>query len=222
MKQALLLLVVFLSVLSCQKKMEKPSYQQPGINTLSRSIISNRRGVPGEATCGQLRTQSPGGWGTQPQGNNPGTYLYANFDNAFPSGLTVGCSPDYNLTLNSASAVSDFLPSGGKAQALTMNYIDPTGLKNVLAGHLVALTISVAFDDSDVTFGEAGITLGAMNIKDGAFEGWNVYDFLIEANQVLGGCSQQFTVQQVLETASKINENYVDGKTDKEYLVCPN
>jgi hypothetical protein len=28
-------------------------------------------------------------------------------------------------------------------------------------------------------------------------------------------------VQQVLETAAAINENYVDGKTDNHYLVCP-
>jgi hypothetical protein len=172
-------------------------------------------------TCGQLKTQTPGGWGSAPTGNNPGAYLSANFANAFPSGLTVGCSPDYNMTFTSNTAVMRFLPAGGKAQTLTMNYIDPVGIKNVLAGHLVALTLSIGFDEADVDFGEAGITLGAMKIKNGAFQDWTVSDFLTEANQVLGGCSKAYSLQQVLQTAASINENYVDGLTDKGYLVCP-
>lgn len=172
-------------------------------------------------TCGQLKTQTPGGWGSAPSGTNPGSYLSANFANAFPSGLTIGCSPDYNMTFTSNTAVMRFLPAGGKAQTLTMNYIDPVGVKNVLAGHLVALTLSVGFDEADADFGEAGITLGAMKIKNGAFKDWTVSDFLIEANQVLGGCSKTYSLQQVLQTAASINENYVDGSIDNGYLVCP-
>ena len=172
-------------------------------------------------TCGQLRTQTPGGWGSAPSGNNAGSYLSANFANAFPSGLTVGCSPDYNMTFTSNTAVMRFLPAGGKAQTLTMNYIDPVGIKNVLAGHLVALSLSVGFDEADVDFGEAGIALGAMKIKNGAFKDWTVTDFLTEANQVFGGCSTSYSLQQVLQAAASINENYVDGLTDNGYLVCP-
>jgi hypothetical protein len=174
-----------------------------------------------EPTCGQLRTQTPGGWGTNAFGNNPGAYRDANFANAFPSGLTVGCTPDYNILFTSSAAVRDFLPSGGKAQAFTMSYIDPTGLKNVLAGHLVALTLSVGFDDADINFGEAGITLGAMQVKNGVFQGWTVADFLLEANRVIGGCSKAYSIHQVLQTAASINENYVDGTTDNGFLVCP-
>ena len=173
-------------------------------------------------TCGQLRTQTPGGWGAKPAGNNPGTYLHANFQNAFPTGLTVGCTTGFTIKLTSASAVTNLLPSGGKAQKLTMSYVNPTGLKNVLVGHLVALTLSVRFDAYDVNFGEAGITLRAMKIASGPFKGWTVADFLAEANRVLGGCSSAFTIEQVLETATKINENYVDGKSDNKFLVCPN
>jgi len=172
--------------------------------------------------CGQLRTQSPGGWGAKPSGTNPGNYLYANFASAFPAGLNVGCSPNFNIQLSSPNAVSNFLPSSGKPQVLTMNYADPLGMKNTLAGHLVALTISVQFDAVDENFGAAEIKLGAMKIGNGAFKDWTVTDFLTEANQVLGGCSQQFTIQQVLETAAHINNNYLDGKTDKGYLTCPN
>ena len=175
---------------------------------------------PPPGDCGQLRTQTPGGWGAKPSGNNPGSYLYANFDAAFPTGLTVGST--FTIRLLEEENVTAFLPSGGQAKALTQNYVNPTDLKNVLAGHLVALTLSVRFDQLDPNFGAAGIHLGDMEIGSGAFDGWTVNAFLAEANKVLGGAASSYTVQQVLETASAINENYVDGKSDKGFLVCPN
>lgn len=175
---------------------------------------------PPPGDCGQLRTQTPGGWGAKPAGNNPGAYLYAHFDAAFPNGLTVGST--YTIKLEEEENVTAFLPSGGQAKKLTQNYVNPTDLKNTLAGHLVALTLSVTFDQVDPNFGTAGINLGDMEIGSGPFDGWTVKAFLAEANKVLGGAASSYTVQQVLETASSINENYVDGKGDKGYLVCPN
>lgn len=174
-------------------------------------------------TCGQLRTQTPGGWGAKPHGNNPGTYLYAHFATAFPSGLTVGVNPDYHVSFTSAQSITNYLPAGGPAKKLTQNYTNPktTDLKNVLVDHLVALTLSVGFDDADPDFGQAGITLGDMQIGSGPFANWTVRAFLAEANKVLGGTST-YTVQQALETAAAINENYTDGTTDKGYLICPN
>ena len=70
------------------------------------------------------------------------------------------------MVFTSNNAIQYFLPAGGKAQALTMNYTNPVGVKNVLAGHLVALSLSVGFDEADADFGEAGITLGAMKVKN--------------------------------------------------------
>ena len=173
---------------------------------------------PGD--CGQLRTQTPGGWGAKPAGNNPGTYLYANFDAAFPAGLTIGST--FTLRLDEEQNVTAFLPSGGQAKKITQNYVNPTNFKNVLAGHLVALTLSVRFDDFDPNFGAAGINLGDMIIGSGPFNGWTVDAFLAEANKVFGSAASIYTVQQVLETATAINENYVDGKKDNGYLDCPN
>ena len=51
------------------------------------------------------------------------------------------------------------------------NYVNPTGLKNTLAGQLVALTLAVRFDGLDPNFGAAGINLGDMEI--GQHEGTN-------------------------------------------------
>ena len=172
-------------------------------------------------TCGQLRTQTPGGWGAKPAGNNPGSYLHANFALAFPGGLTVGCATGNTIKLTSAQAITNLMPAAGKAAKLTMSYVNPAEIKNVLVGHLVALSLSVRFDAYDPNFGSAGITLGAMVIGSGPFKGWTVSAFLEEANKVLGGCSSTYTVEQALTTAAAINENYVDGKMDGKFLTCP-
>lgn len=41
-----------------------------------------RQNCPGGGgeECGQLRTQTQGGWGAEPHGQNPGTFLHANFE----------------------------------------------------------------------------------------------------------------------------------------------
>jgi hypothetical protein len=93
-------------------------------------------------------------------------------------------------------------------------------MKNVLVGHLVALTLSTGFDVYDENFGAGGKALGDMYIGEGSFKGWTVAEFLAEANKVLGGCSTTYTAKQVQETIEKINENYVDGSRDNGFLLC--
>jgi hypothetical protein len=195
-----------------------------GFTAATGSFNGNEHGVcilPPPADCGQLHTQTPGGWGAEPHGNNPGTYLHNNFAAAFPGGLRVGCEGNYHIDLTNAQAITNLLPTGGKAAILTKNETDPAAIKNVLVGHLVALTLSTGFDVYDDNFGQAGITLGQMEIGSGTFAGWTVNEFLAEAHKVLGGCSTSYTPTQVLETASAINENYVDGTMDGGFLDCP-
>jgi len=172
--------------------------------------------------CGPLRTQTPGGWGAEPNGNNPGTYLHANFAAAFPSGLVVGCNGGKKITLTTAQAITDLLPTGGQAAVLTASATNPAEIKNILVGHLVALTLSTRFDVTDADFGDGGVHLGDMVIGSGTFAGKTVSEFLIIANNVLGGCSNAYTAKQVLDTATMINENYVDGNVDNGFLDCPN
>jgi hypothetical protein len=85
---------------------------------------------------------------------------------------------------------------------------------------MVALTLSVGFDTFDSNFGTAGMPLGNMLINSGTFQNWRVADFLAVANRVLGGCSTSYSIQSILETATAINENYVDGNTNGGYLIC--
>jgi hypothetical protein len=202
---------------ACQKQMTS---NETEVITTSESASASTLTT---SSCGQLRTQTQGGWGSKPSGNNPGTYLHANFDAAFGNELTVGCYPDnYYVRLTSAQAITNLLPVGGKAARLTTNYGDPASLKNVLVGQLVALKLSVGFDDWDQNFGKSTTTLGEMIIGSGTFAGTSVYEFLAIGELVLGGCNSEYTVQQIVETASSINENYVDGTTNNGFLLCPN
>ncbi len=176
------------------------------------------QGPGGQDTC-DFRTQTMGGWGAPPHGNNPGTYVHANFASAFPGGLSVGC--DLTLDITSAQAVTDFLPSGGKPRALDQNYTDPTNnLKNVLAGQTVALKLTVLFDRYDPSFSGSTTDLGDLTVVSGTFGGFTVDQVLAEAELILGGCASNFSASEVNDALSSINENFVEG-IDGGFLNCP-
>ena len=165
-----------------------------------------------ECPCYPFRTQTPGGWGAPARGNNPGAYRDAYFPDVFPDGLVVG--GNYTLTLSSSMAVEDFLPSGGQPVALGQDYVDPAGaLNNAFAGHVVALTLSVAFDAADEDFSQSSADLGNLLFKDGnGFDGLTVQDVLDEANIVLGGGVSSYTLGELHTVISMINEYYIDGE----------
>ncbi|MBO9204493.1 MULTISPECIES: hypothetical protein [Niastella] len=208
--------MVATALFSCQKDMSAKNAKADLNSTISTSAVSNA------SPCGQLRTQTQGGWGASPAGNNPGTYLHANFQAAFGEYITVGCSDKYFVKLTSAQAVTNLLPTGGPGAVLTASYTDPASLKNVLVGQLVALKLSVGFDHADPGFGQSSVALGNMIIASGPFKGNTVADFLAIGEEVLSGCSKDFTPQQIVETATSINENFDNGTVDKGFLICPN
>ena len=175
--------------------------------------------TPDSMTRGNFRTQTQGGWGSTPHGNNPGKYVHNNFAGAFPNGLTVGCT--YKITLTSAQAITDYLPAGGTPAVLTTNYTNPTGLKNNLASQLVALTLSVQFDLYDPAFSGSSVQLGNLIIGTGTFKGMTIAAVLSEANKVLGGCPSKYSATEISDVLSSINENFVDGTKNGGFLVCP-
>ena len=168
--------------------------------------------------CGDYRTQTQGGWGSSASGDNPGTYRDANFDLAFPNGLTVGCN--LTLTLTSSSAVENFLPAGGTASMLFIDMVDPIGYGNTLAGQLVALSLSVGFDNYDPDFSPATTPLSDLIIGNGVFAGWTVAMVLLEANKFIGQCQSGYSASELNEVLSRINENFVDGTIDNGFLLC--
>ena len=168
------------------------------------------------------RTQTPGGWGAPAAGNNPGTIRDAHFDAVFPNGLVVGCAAGYSITLTSAQAVEDFLPSGGKPRVLDQDYVDPgkKDLKNTLASHIVALKLSSEMDHYLPDFGGAEYLLCDLILCEGKFAGKKVQQLLNQANKTLGGCPSNFTLEEAIDIISSINENFVDGEIDNGVLCC--
>lgn len=172
---------------------------------------------------GEFRTQTQGGWGAPPHGGNPGTYLHDNFSGAFPNGVTIGCSTGYKITLTSASAVTAFLPQGGKPKAITQNYLNPSNKITVLAGQVLALKLSVGFDIYDDDFGASTINLkDLVYVANGSpLYGLTVEQILNLGEQILGGCSTAFTPAQINEAIANINETFVDGTMAGNVLICP-
>lgn len=173
-----------------------------------------------DSTC-IFRTQTQGGWGSPPNGNNPGAYLHANFDSAFLSGIVVGCDSGFTLTLTTAQAVTDYLPAGGRPAALTASLTDPTGYSNNLASQLVTLALTLGFDQYDAAFGSASSQLADATIASGAFAGWTVQMVFDEANAALGGCSSTYNASTLSGIVAAINESFVDGNIHNSgLLVC--
>jgi hypothetical protein len=175
----------------------------------------------GQQGCPGFRTQTQGGWGSTPNGNNPGMYLQNNFNAAFPQGITIGCNRTLKFT--SALAIRNFLPQGSSPAALTASFVNPTKtqVNNVLAGQVLALAISLGFDQHFPNFGSNPILLKDLIIASGSFQGWTVQQLFNEANKKLGGCASPYSFSQLNQAVSAINENYVDGTTTGNYLICP-
>lgn len=168
-----------------------------------------------------FKTFTNGGWGTQCNGGNPGCYRDANFDAAFPDGLIIGCGSN-TLTLTTSAAVQAFLPSGTSARALDAgSMVDPGGsYSNVLAGQLVAVTLAAGFDAYDPNFSTNTNSFSDLIIGNGTFAGMTVSQFLNVANQVIGGCSTEYSFSDVNAAATAINENYDNGTVNNGYLIC--
>jgi hypothetical protein len=169
--------------------------------------------------CGQFRTQSQEAWGGVAFGNNAASYRDANFDNAFPNGLVIGCK--YTLKFSTSEEIQRFLPLKSTASFLLNNFVDPVSFSNLLAGQLLALELSIGFDSYDKEFSSSDIPLKEMLINEGPFRGWTVAAFVIEANNYLGSCESTFRASDINKTLVLINENYLDGVMDGGYLSCP-
>lgn len=171
--------------------------------------------------CTGFRTQTQGGWGAEPNGNNPGAYLHANFSTAIPQGVTIG-SCGNTLTLTSAQAITNFLPSGSTPSALPIGTLTNPGgsYSNVLAGQAVTLTLNIGFDNANPLFSVNTNSLGSLVLTSGLFSGWTVNQVLAEANKVLGGCGSSYSPSDLNAALTSINENYDNGTVDKGFLTC--
>lgn len=168
-----------------------------------------------EIVAGDFRTQSKGGWGATPNGDNNGQYLYDNWE-AIGS-LSIGCNGQI-MSFTNAEEVSVYLPNGNPASA---------PFNSNLATQTLALSISLAFDTYISEFSASDASLGCMvvNTDDpdlSLFNGMTVTDLIVLANDIIGGCSIDFSDDQMAAIIEAINLNFHDGNTNNGYLTCGN
>ena len=198
---------------------------------------------------GDFCTQTQGGWGNTPQGQNPGQILHDNFDTLYyPGGLIVG-DPDgpdsdncFAIWLTSAQAVTDYLPAGGPPAALhctepapgpcSADQTNPDMTSSgVFGGQLVAATINVAMDDAGIrTDAYPPGTLGQLIYVDGCVNvnlvGLSVNEVIAMANDAIQGCNDDLlpagvTVSNLSDALAVLNENFVDCDTNLGCLALP-
>jgi uncharacterized repeat protein (TIGR01451 family) len=169
---------------------------------------------PPTAPC-TFRTQTQGGWGSSPSGNNPGAFLAQHFNSVFgASGVTIGGYK--KLTFTSSTAVRNFLPQGGSPNKLTSTGTNVTSSSaGVFAGQVLALQISVAMSEA----GKTTEGLADLEVKSGPLAGKTVGEVLELANKALGGKSVGISITTLNSVVDSINQNFVDGVVNKGYLV---
>lgn len=175
--------------------------------------------TPGDCDLENYTTYTIGGWGGSSNGT-PGKIRDEHFEDVFPTGLTIG--GNFTLTLTSAKALKEFIPSGGTAGAFNKNYTnpeDPTSA-GVLADQLLAATLNVYFHDAGF-LGTNTTNLGDLVFDGGDFDGMSIYDFLAMANAAIGGTpNANYSYSQINEAATKINENFDNGTVNKRHFTC--
>ncbi|MFM9055875.1 MAG: T9SS type A sorting domain-containing protein, partial [Bacteroidota bacterium] len=173
--------------------------------------------------CEPFRTYAKGGWGAVNSGFNPGTYLINNFATSYPNGLQIGACNRF-IKLNSAAAVTAFLPtSGTPARLPNGTLVDPTATsyKNTLAGHLVALNLNITIDSLNPSFAASTVMFKNAIIALGPYAGYTVQQLYNEANQAIG-CSNNKTYLTRLNTAlDSTNASWRNGLRRNNYVVCP-
>ena len=167
--------------------------------------------------CGQFTAFSQGGWGA-PNGTAAGI-RDEYFDLAFPEGLVVGCD-DNTITLTSAQAVENFLPAGGGSAVLNGSSINPTNVSNQLAAQLVAVSLAVGIDAVYEDFAPSEGFLGNAVYNNGPFEGFSISEVIDIANDVLGGCNDDYELNTVKDALESVITNYHGGTTDNENFSC--
>jgi hypothetical protein len=162
---------------------------------------------------GALTTFTQGGWGSRPNGNNPGMLLKNNFTAVFPAGVAIGGG--FTLKFTTPEAIQGFLPAGGTAGALTASAANPTkSSAGVFAGQVLALQLSVSFANAGIT----NSSLGTKKVVSGPMAGMTVAQVLSMANAALGGATTQFPISVLNSVVDAINNNYDNGTTSRGFL----
>jgi hypothetical protein len=172
--------------------------------------------------CGAYRTYTRGVWGNATAAY-AGSFLSANFAAAYPNGLQIGDCGSY-IRLTSATAVRNFLPTGGTVRKLNNGtLVNPTAAQygNNFAGNLVALNLNITFDLAVPSFSVSGIPLKDAVVMMGPFTGWTVQQVYNAANTAIGCGGSKTYLNNLNDALEQINQSWMDGVQRNNYIACP-
>lgn len=163
---------------------------------------------------GDFISYAQGGWGSKPNGNNPGALLASQYGIAYPGGkVLVGLgSGGFGMVFSSASAIEAYLPAGGTPAKLTTSLVNPTrSASGVFGGQVLSLELNIRFSD-------AGILppgLGDLKIvgTGTGLDGLTVRTALAGANQALAGVPTPsgYTYSDLNSVTTNLNEAFDNG-----------
>jgi len=142
---------------------------------------------------GDFITYSQDSWGTLHTAASD--LLDDQFDLQYPGGVEIGIigPPGNSALFTNSTAVLVYLPADGLPGPLQNDLQDPvTTSAGAFGGNVLALQLSVDFNDAGLLAGSAGIPFGDLILFDLPFpdvNGLPVRDFLAAANTCLGGGS---------------------------------
>jgi hypothetical protein len=180
---------------------------------------------------GDYCTQTQGGWGSVPAGNNPGTCLYqwwwqvgnpSNL-NPFGFGVFIGDLAGFWAWWLIPESITLYLPAGGPPGTLDGIYFMPQSTPaGVFGGQLTAATISLQFSDYNaanngtLTCGDRTFPAGLGDLVyascvDPYFIGRTVREVIEESNKVIGGTlPPAVPLSAYSDALAALNESYVD------------
>lgn len=153
------------------------------------------------------------------EGREASHLLRTHFAELFPEGLTLGCN--HKVTYHSAEEILSMLPMTAPATALLPGAKPEQARNNRLAGELLSLQAVIRLDELLPAFTPGSQPLPHLQVGIGAFEGWTVQEILLEGNSVLGGCTSNYTPDQIQEVVHEINICFAAGSSNSTFLRCP-
>ena len=160
---------------------------------------------------GDYCTISQGGWGSPPNGGNPGAILAANFDAVYTD-LVVGTG--FAMTFESAPNVEAYLPAGGTPNPLAGSVTNPTSTSaGVFGGQATALKLNVDFNDAGIIDGAEGSISGLTLQGTGtSLDEMTVAQILAAVETALGGGALPagYSYSMLNDLADELNNAFHD------------
>jgi len=166
---------------------------------------------------GDYCTYGQGAWGTDANGNNPGSIRDNNFGTVYPSGVSVG--EGYSMTFETSGNVNNFLPGCKTPAALTSSLLNPQSFcgqepnttGGIFGAQVLAFKLNSDFNAADVLASNLH-NFGSVILVDTntSLDGKTIADILDRAETALGGGALplDYTISQLNTLVDAINQAF--------------